>query len=812
MLPGNKVPRVSVGNLVAFVARSGDLGAGGTAGPTAQQGTAGHQWLAKKKPKSWLSEVSVKHTFDTPHGPLQVAGRIDFARFSAGKNPLVEEVKTCLGDPQQDFGASEHWAQALVYGYLLAHSDERLAENVKPALLTEHDLLPAQSQLDIRLTRLDLLNRKTHSETRTHTVAELTEKTQQWVAQYTAWLHLVAQQREKSIASAQGLAFPYPEYRPQQQAVARHVFRCVRDARHLLLEAPTGSGKTLSVCFPLVKALGEQAANKVLYLTTKGSSQQVVLACLTQLQKHGLALSLLQISAKSKSCPCAASDGENYQDCPRRVGYYDRLPKARQEALSLGWLDEKAIQQLCLRHRLCPFEFSLEMAAWADWVVGDANYWYDPVIRLAVLEQGAKPAVVVDEVHNLPDRTRAMFSAQLTSFDLQQIADFVLPSLQSPLMVKRHKKCTRVLSQLAFSAGQFSFEQTLPASRLADLFTAVEELLVVIDEARTQPLPGVMDSLFGNDIGQYLQPLRRFLALQNYLAEHHICVVTAERKNAVQCQLICLNAGPYIAARRSDSQMQLGYSATLNPANYYLDNLGLSDCDSDALHWLQLPSYFPAQHRSVTLVTCVNTRWQNRAESLPQLIATINAVVDSARGNYLLFMPSFEYMDLLLNQIPAEQRRLWVVQPQASSEADRQVFVEAIINASQPTVAVAVMGGVFGEALDLPSGALRGVMVVGTGMGQPNVTNKALQQYWQQQGRDGFDYSFRAPGFTRVVQAAGRVVRSESDRGAVVLIDDRFTHSVYQPLFPPHWQPAVANSVEALQTRLHAFWQDKTVT
>ena len=804
----NKSVRVSVGQLVAFVARSGDLGGSGTAGPTAQQGVAGHTWLAKQKPKCWQAEVSLKRSFSINEIDLQLAGRVDFVRVEPGKPLLVEEVKTCLGDPRRDFGASDHWAQAKMYGFLLAQYSDFLTQHRPYAQLTASNTLSDESAIDIRLTRLDLLSRKSHSETQTLTVAQLVECGYRWLDEYCAWLAAVGQHKTKMIASAQQLKFPYPQYRPQQQAVARQVFRCIRDQSDLLLQAPTGSGKTVSVCFPAAKALGETVASRVVYLTTKSSSQAVVLEGLAQLRRAGLHIALLQLTAKAKACPCQVENSHNALDqpmCQRRLGYYDRLPAARAEAMALAWLDNNAVQAIADQHNICPFEFSLEMAGWVDWLVCDVNYWYDPVIRMANLERGDKPLLLVDEIHNLPDRVRAMFSAALTPNDFTVVKNQVLPSIASKLASRAVDKCQRLLRQLL--RGCNAEEQIIEAEDLYPLIEQIEKLLATIDEARAVPEVGTISSLFVADAGLLLQPLRRFIALKPWLGDQHIVVLYPAKKNNGQCQIACLNAGPLIAARRHSVQNTVGFSATLSPADYYRDNLGWSEADEDQLQWLQLPSYFPVQNRSVSLVNFVNTRWQSRAHSLPHLIAAINAVTQSQEGNYLLFLPSYDYIEQLLAASPQDQSQHWLVQSPTGDEQSRRDFLNALIHAQKPTLALAVLGGVFAEALDIPNSALQGVIVVGTGMGQPNAQNKALQQYWHEQGRDGFDYSFRVPGFAKVVQAAGRVVRSEHDQGVVVLIDDRFAQTVYQRWFPPHWQPQLVNNAESLRSHLQAFWR-----
>lgn len=754
---------------------------------------AGHKWLAKRRQAYWQAEVSVKGEFETDAGRLLLAGRVDFVQRKPGATLLVEEVKTCLGDPDLGFGASDHWAQAKVYGYLLAAADN----------------LADDTELDIQLTRLDLLHFEQHSEVQTLSVAALRAFTHEQIRCFVAWLALLTQQRDALLASAHGLAFPFPQYRPQQQALARHVYRCIRDRRHLLVEAPTGSGKTMSVIYPAVKALGESIVSQVLLLTTKGSSQPVALSGLQQLRAQGLQICALQLTAKAKLCPCLVA-GESSDTCTRCLGFYDRLPAARQAALAAGWLDSASVLAIAEQHQVCPFELSLEMIPWCHWLIGDVNYWFDPAVRLSSFLQGTKPALLIDEVHNLPDRARGMLSTSLSSVELDAVALAFGDALGSALVRRLLRAAGKHLRALARPstehASAVANERVIERDLLAPLGDTLDKLLAAIDEARARPAQPQDLALQASNPGELLQPLRRFVLLLQLLGDAHAVLVRSLGKKQVQCELVCLHAGPFLAARLGDTHNQIGFSATLSPPDYYLDNLGLNALDDEQLHRVALPSFFPPENRAVLITDFIDTRWAAREHSLGAIYAVIERVTAGQPGNYLLFMPSYDYLEQLL-QFAGAAAKHWQVQPRNASDSERADFLAALVDSRESKLGVAVLGGVFAEAIDLPASALRGVMIVGSGMGQPDLASKCLQQYWADRGRDGFDYSFRTPGFSRVLQAAGRVVRSEQDRGVVVLLDQRFTQPVYRRWFPGHWQPQVATSVDGLTQLLQAFWR-----
>ncbi|WP_317931219.1 ATP-dependent DNA helicase [Halioxenophilus sp. WMMB6] len=782
---------VSVGELVAFAAASGDLRPATVAGPTAQQGMAGHKRLRQLRPPPWQAERTLRGQLLIEGITLELAGRADFVRQDESGQWRVEELKTCLGDPHRQPPGTLHWAQAKVYGYLLG---QELA-------------LADTSAITIQVTRMDLLTGALACQSEVLSLADLGRYTELLVASYCRWLQRVAERHLAVVVSSQALDFPFANYRPQQLAAARHVYRCVRESTHLLVTAPTGSGKTMTVLFPAAKSLGNSLVKQVVALSAKGSGQQVLLSALAVLRGVGLAPSLVQLTAKAKLCPCrvASAPPDEEENCPRCIGFYDRLPAARDEALAVGWLDSPTISAIAERHQICPFELALQMLPWMAWVVCDLNYWYDPMVRLSLFDQdNNQRLLLVDEVHNLPERGRAMLSAEVSTQQLTQVEMALAGATGVKACLRSLRQCQQALRALAPAKleGDYPLPQK-PPERLLEKLTA---LLAAVEQWRaTEPAAGGL-LVPGVDLGLALQPLRRFLLVAELYGDSHFSQVTVTG-GAVVCLLWSADAGSYLAARAAEVRALVGFSATLSPLPYYLDNLGWAGLDEQQLHHLPLASAFPERNRLTLIAPFVDTRWRARAASLPALVALIAKVCRAGGGNYLLFMPSFAYLASVAEPL-AEALPEWrLLQQTADSDpAQKEALLAALTTAEGKTLVLAVLGGVLAEAVDLPGGVLQGVIVVGTGMGQPDLAAKTLQAYWQQRQRDGYSYSFRIPGLAKVLQAGGRVIRSETDRAAVVLIDPRYTTPAYQGSLPGHWQPQVVADEQALALALNRFW------
>jgi DNA excision repair protein ERCC-2 len=816
---------VQVRELVEFALRQGDLGgARDFVGPNrALAGTRGHQRLQRSRPAGYEKEVRLCHEIETAEFTLRIQGRIDGLLASA-EGVLLEEIKTVQGGWDR-VADPLHWAQAKCYGFIYGH---------------DHAL----EQINIQLTYLDLDTGEL-TEFRNHfTLAELSAFFEQTTAIYLDWLrahHHWCQQRDQSIRA---LTFPFARYRPGQRQLAVAAYRVLARGGRLFLEAPTGIGKTISVLFPAVKALGEGKLARIFYLTARTVGRAVAEKAITDLRQAGLRLRSLTLTAKEKICvqegrPC------DPLTCPFARGYYDRRRPAIRAALEREEITRPVLEAVSREHQVCPFELGLDVSSWVDVVVCDYNYVFDPKVYLRrhFAEEPGDYAFLVDEAHNLVDRAREMFSADLDSREIQEVRRALKQAVPHCA-----KALTRLTSALRKLAGVASVACELPVE--PDLFTASaaapgengplspalspsegergnpsqrgsrfdesapthttrnfpEDLLPPLDDAlkqaetwlaRNQPAD-FRDSLL--ELYFRLHSFRRTAELYN---ERFVTITEPGR--SVRVRLFCLDPSFLLRQALARGKAAVFFSATLTPIDYYRALLGGSPEDP----LLQLASPFPPEHLALLVQDRIHTHFKARADSLPDVVRAIASLVEGCPGNYLVYLPSYQYMAAVQEQFHALHPAVPIlVQRPGMSEPEREAFLAAFaIEHGETLIGFAVMGGIFGEGIDLVGDRLIGAIIVGVGLPQLCVERDLIRDYFQERTGAGFDYAYTFPGMNRVLQAIGRVIRSETDRGVVLLIDARFAEQRYRRLFPAWWRPASARNTEEIRNALPKFWQ-----
>jgi DNA excision repair protein ERCC-2 len=809
---------LQVRQLVEFALRTGDLGGERDfVGPRrALAGTRGHQQLQRSRPAGYQKEVRLTHEIETADFLLRVQGRIDGLLITP-EEVLLEEIKTVqtgwdhTADPL-------HWAQAKCYAFIYAH---------------DHAL----GQVSLQLTYLDLDTGELTEFRNRLSFAELTAFFENATAIYIEWMREQFQWRHQRDQSIRTLTFPFPQYRPGQRELAVAAYRALARGGRLFLEAPTGIGKTVSVLFPAVKALGEGKVQRLFYLTARTVGRVVAQKAFAELRAAGLRCRTLTLTAKEKICVQAGRPCDPHA-CPLARGYYDRLKPALRDALNREEITRPVLESVSLAHQVCPFELSLDLSLWADAVICDYNYVFDPKVYLRrhFDEEGGDYAFLVDEAHNLVDRAREMFSADLDSRDLHEVRRALKTTLP---------RCARSLSRLAAAirklAGTSSSTLDLdePATPAPDLFS--------LDAAATPPQPSsAFDppqaqsrddrsrGLARRELPAELLPLLEaalreaeawlarnqpaefrprllelYFRLQSFARtadlydEQYVTLVDPGR--FVRVRLFCLDPSFLLRQALARGCAALFFSATLTPLEYYRDLLGGGPEDPV----LQLRSPFPPEHLAVLVQDRIRTHFKARAETLAEVVQAIGALVQQRRGNYLVYFPSYAYLkascELFQARFPAFPI---LAQRPAMTEPERDAFLAAF-TADHPETLVgfAVLGGVFGEGIDLVGDRLIGAVIVGVGLPQLCVERDLIRDFFQQKIGAGFDYAYTFPGMNRVLQATGRVIRSETDRGVVLLIDARFAEARYRRLFPASWRPTPVRTVAAIRDHAARFWQ-----
>ncbi|WP_122663728.1 ATP-dependent DNA helicase [Pseudomonas viridiflava] len=745
---------VAVRALCEFTAKTGDLDLRFTPSPTALEGIAGHRSVAARRGAGYQTEVSLSGEYQQ----LRIRGRAD--GYDPALNQL-EEVKTYRGDlaAMPDNHRQLHWAQVKVYGWLLC---EKLQ-------LSEVNLALVYFNVD---TEQETLIRERFA------APTLQAFFQHHCGVFLRWAQQELQHRAERNQQLNLLKFPHGSFRTGQRHLAESVYKSVSTGRCLMAQAPTGIGKTIGTLFPMLKAVPTQQLDKVFFLTAKTPGRKLALDALTVIRTSApeLKLRVLELVARDKACehPDKACNGDS---CPLAKGFYDRLPAARDAALSAPWLDQAGMREAALAHEVCPYYLSQEIARWADVVIADYNYYFDLSALLFGLSQFNqwRVAVLVDEAHNMVERARQMYSASLDQQNLSALRQTAPEALQKVLQrVNRewnalHKKQLAPYQAYPETPGKFLHTLNLCVAAMGDYFND-----------HPHALTGTLQSFYFEVIA--------FVRIAELFDEHFVFdiskrALTSKRSSSRLCLRNVVPAR-FIRPRLTAARSSVLFSATLNPRHYYADLLGLP---ADTA-WVDVESPFSREQLDVQIISRISTRFTHRQASLAPIVELLAEQFQARPGNYLAFFSSFDYQqqvaDLMQQRYP--HIPLWH-QARGMSESERQGFLDRFTLESQG-IGFAVLGGAFGEGIDLPGARLIGAFIATLGLAQLNPVNEQLKQRMAVLFGAGYDYTYLYPGIQKVVQAAGRVIRGQQDRGVVMLIDDRFAEPRVRQLLPGWWQ------------------------
>jgi DNA excision repair protein ERCC-2 len=778
--------QIAVRELVEYTCRSGDLEMGIGGARRAAEAIRAHRKVQQSRPAHYAAEVPVQWTFESEDFRLVVSGRIDGV-FATGNNQesngIVEEIKTTTENLQNLDGRGNplHWGQVKVYAYMLAR-------------LESHEIL------DVQLTYYQLDTGEVRSFRDTYSREELENFTRDLVEQYLQWARTLIEWRELRDASIRTLTFPHDRYRPGQRAMAVEVFRAVRDEKPLLVQAATGIGKTLAAVFPAVKAMGEGLTTKIFYLTARTTTRTVAEHTVTTLRAGGLRLKTLTLTAKDKICPEPEAVCSGRQ-CPYARGYYERLRDALPQIFQQDRLDRSTVEEAAAHWRLCPFALSLVLSHYADCIICDYNYAFDPraYLRHFFDDEGAPYTFLVDEAHNLVERARDMFSAELSRRSFA--------AARKGLRGK-HSGLYRSLGNIAAwmrksvknaPAGQERWSETEPPAGLEPLlrrFAGQAERWLVHNEE--SPLRPSLLEIYFTVIG--------FLRIYEIYDRNYATCYDSEPGDA-RVKLFCIDPSVQLGASMNRCRTAVFFSATLRPMDYYRTMFGLEPTGVQ----LTLPSPFPSRNFGVFISHHISTYYRQREDSLPQVVDAVHALVSGHNGNYLLFFPSYPYMLQAHQAFTSVCPDLTtIIQVPEMSEADRRAFLQRFDGENRETlVGFAVMGGIFGEGIDLVGERLSGAAVVGVGLPGICLERELIRAHFDRDRNAGFEFAYMLPGLSRVLQAAGRVIRTENDRGVLLLIDRRFGTTRYRSLLPREWDTIPTAGGEGLRRRLAEFW-DRT--
>lgn len=780
-----KQVRISVRALVEFVLRSGDIDnrrSGAAQKDAMAAGTRIHKKIQKRMGGNYRAEVPLKYAAldEEEDIELLVEGRAD-GIFEEDGIVTIDEIKGVYMDLERlTEPVAVHMAQAMCYGYF--YCCDRDLDGVR-----------------IQLTYCNLETEEIRRFHEDRSKEELEAWFRSVIHEYFKWARYLCHHELQRNQSISGLEFPFP-YREGQRDLAVAVYKTISRKKRLFIQAPTGIGKTLSTIFPAVQAMGAGKASKVFYLTAKTITRTVAEEAFRILRSRGLVFTAVTITAKEKLCPMEKTEC-NPEACPYAKGHFDRVNEAVFDILHLEQeMERETVLRYAEKYRVCPFEFCLDISSWTDGIICDYNYVFDPNVRLKrYFADGASGdyLFLVDEAHNLVSRAREMYSASVYKEDFLEVKRIIKG--KSPRLERQLDRCNKLLLSMKRECGDWQLLEDV-TGLAAGIMTAFSYMETFMEEFPEFPeRETVLDFYFC---------LRDFLNIYEELDGHYQIYEENREDGSFLVRLFCVDPSRLLSRCMDQGASTILFSATLLPVRYY--KTLLSGNQEDYAVYVNSP--FPEENRLLMVAEDVSSRYTRRSPSEYRKVADyIRIVTQSRPGNYMVFFPSYQYMgeiEEILEEEPLKADLL--VQGQGMGEAEKAEFLEEFEKErSHSLAALCVMGGVFSEGIDLKEERLIGVIVVGTGLPMVCVEQEVLKGYFDETEEKGFDFSYQYPGMNKVLQAAGRVIRTPEDRGVILLLDDRFLRRDHLELFPREWEHfQVVNRGNAARC-LEDFWNGR---
>ena len=775
------IVRISVRNLVEFILRNGDLVSGsGTSDKEAMlKGSRLHRKIQKQMGSHYQPEVSLKKDTEYDDLILRVEGRAD-GIFLQDEQFCIDEIKGVYKKLElMEEPVLVHRAQALCYAWIY---------------LDAHDL----EKIDIQMTYAHLDTEVIKRFRETLTRAELKQWYEELTDSYHKWLAYQIEWRKKRNESMENLEFPFA-YRKGQRKMVSGIYHAISKKEQIFIQAPTGVGKTMSAVFPAVRAIGQGMAETVFYLTARTITRTVAQAAFEILRDRGRLCKVITITAKEKLCFCDKPECDP-EKCPYAKGHYDRINDAVYEL----WTTEQSFdRETLLRHaqkwQVCPFEMSLDLAIWMDGVICDYNYVFDPNVCLKRFfgeNVSGNYLFLIDEAHNLVDRGREMYSASICLNDVIETRKFVKPYSQK--LWKKLGKVKKQMEELRQNCGEWKVEENagvLPIS----LLSVQGELDQFLEESPAQEVvDGILDFYF---------EVRDFLNISELVDDNYVVYTAFDENGRFYMKLFCVNPAENLQKCLDKGNSTVFFSATLLPLQYYRKMLSTRSENFG----MYVESPFEQKKRCLMICRDVSSKYTRRGyEEYRKIAEYIARMSWQKKGNYMVFFPSYRLMEDVYQVYQDEFSVSWVrciSQHASMTELEREEFLEEFTEETEETlVGFCVMGGIFSEGIDLIGDRLIGAAVVGTGLPQVNCEREILKGYYDEKGEQGFDYAYRYPGMNKVLQAAGRVIRTKEDTGAILLMDERFLNRDYRNLFPREWNDACTCTLGNVEKHLQAFW------
>jgi len=780
VLPLKKSLKIAVRDLVAHVLRTGDLAFGFLSSARPVDAIRIHQKIQQSRPRNYTAEVTVSHQIKTELFTLTVGGRIDGVYLEPNR-VLVEEIKTTTRNLEHYANNKDplHWGQVKCYAYLYAK---------------KHNL----SEVGTQLTYYQVDTGEIRKFEQQFALSELESFFQNLITSYLQWAQTIVTWELSRDQSIRKLQFPFDQYRPGQREMAVGVYRTVKNGGQLLAQAATGIGKTMAVIFPAAKAMAEGLHAKIFYLTARTTGRIAAEKALDELRKKQLKIKSLTITAKDKICFKPGNDC-NPEECEFACGYFDRIDEALKDMFQRDAFTRPAVEAVARFHQICPFEFSLELSHWADCIICDYNYVFDPrvYLRRFFQEKNNNYTLLIDEAHNLVDRSREMFSAEIFKqpvLDVRRAIRHDLPMGYMILgkinawLVKERKKCEE------HGPGRHTKQPPDELFPMLSGFLGIAERWLSLN----------LKAPFREELLDLFFAVSAFMRVAEHYDESYATCYEKFKKD-LKLKLFCIDPSIQLENALKRCTAAIFFSATMTPMPYFKEILG---CNEDAAA-LTIPSPFPGKNLTLFVSDRISTFYRDREKTRLQVSQAICTLINQKKGNYLIFFPSYEYMMMVIESFKSHCPDSEIMlQTPGMSESERDEFLNRYRPAAPTSlVGFAVMGGIFGEGIDLVGERLSGAVVVGVGLPGISLEKELIKDYFTQTHKAGFEYAYQYPGINRVFQAAGRVIRTENDRGVVLLVDQRYATHRYRTMLPVEWEPIKVQDQEQFAEDLQRFWK-----
>lgn len=781
------VIRISVRNLVEFILREGDIDnrtGGGQDPENMQMGSRIHRKIQRQMGSDYQAEVPLKTEIVCDGFTLKIEGRAD-GLIHTKEQVMVDEIKGVLRELDRvQEPAGIHLAQAKCYASMVAEQEE-------------------VDEIGVQMTYCQMETEEVKRFQYSYQSNELKVWFDGVIRQYEKWAKFQIEWRKARNASIKGIEFPFP-YRKGQRELAVSVYRTILRKKKLFIQAPTGVGKTISTVFPAVKAVGEELGEKIFYLTAKTITRTVAEQAFKTLREQNLKFKVITLTAKEKICFCEETSC-NPDDCPYAKGHFDRVNDAVYELLMQeDVMSREVLEAQARKHKVCPFEMALDVSTWVDGVICDYNYVFDPDARLRrfFAEGGAGGYLfLIDEAHNLVERGRTMYSSSICKEDFLKIKKLV--KYGEPKLVSALESCNKQLLELKRECDGCQILNSVSHVyiKLLSLMTKLEEF---IEDCR--------DEVIRKEVLEFYFGIRNFIYIHDRQDENYLIYSELSEEGKFYLHLFCVNPAGCLQEYMGKANSTILFSATFLPINYYKKLLSTTKED----YAIYAESPFEPGRRLLLLGNDVSTKYTRRGPEMYRKYAEyVMHVIKGRTGNYIAFFPSYRFLEKVWEvfmELPQEQIEV-VVQSQYMTEQEREEFLKKFEQErAHSLIGFCVMGGVFSEGIDLTEDKLIGAMVIGTGLPQVCLERELLKYYFDRKNLNGFDYAYLYPGMNKVLQSAGRVIRTDQDRGVITLLDDRFMDRQCQEVFPREWNDFQICNSENIEEKIAKFWKAEEQT